>query len=50
MILKTVITLEDIKCWGSDPRMRKIFSPTTFPCVSNTYKRGVSVYPRSIAC
>ena len=35
---------------GSDPRMRKIFSPTTFPPVSNTYKRVVSMYPRSIAC
>ena len=35
---------------GSDPRMRKIFSPTTFPRVSNKYNRGVSMYPRSIAC
>ena len=38
------------QCDTSDPRLRKIFSPTTFPCVSNTYKRGVSMYPRSIAC
>ena len=35
---------------SSDPRMRKIFAPTMFPCVSNTYKHGVSMYPRSIAC
>ena len=38
------------KGYGSDPRMRKIFSPTTFPRVSNTYKRVVSMYPQSIAC
>ena len=31
-------------------RLRKIFASTMFPCVSNTYKRGVSIYPRSIAC